>query len=279
MSAKFSQHPIFTFTEEISDICKPLRTLDISYFSHVNVNKHAQFSAIGTNPKFTKYYFENELYNNDIASNINELGDHVIWDLMPRCVQTEQMYKEAALFDIRHNFTIIHKEKEETNCYHFSTHINNRAFNQTYLSNIDLLNKFIQHFRGKVNASKHLLSAYDMKFELTEKSRLEDFGFKETNSILELEKKRKAFSSHLEVNSPRLKCAVILHKNTLKPITLAPQQMRCLLLLLGGKTNKEIARILHISYRTVEHHVDRIKDLLKVRNSKQLLINYIVQDT
>lgn len=67
------------------------------------------------------------------------------------------------------------------------------------------------------------------------------------------------------------------HKLTHKPIELPEQQAICLKLLAGGKTAKEIARELDISYRTVEGHIAKTMELLGCTSSKELIALYLCQ--
>lgn len=71
----------------------------------------------------------------------------------------------------------------------------------------------------------------------------------------------------------------IIHKDLNMPIFLSNQQSQCLRLLTHGKTSKEIATEMKLSYRTVEHYLERIKKLLGCSNNKELIIFYLDQLT
>lgn len=64
---------------------------------------------------------------------------------------------------------------------------------------------------------------------------------------------------------------------TSKPFYLTRQQENCLFLLIRGKTSKEIAKILTISYRTVEAHIASIKHTLNCQNKSELIEKSIDQ--
>lgn len=68
---------------------------------------------------------------------------------------------------------------------------------------------------------------------------------------------------------------VHLHRVTHKPVKLSEQQATVLKLLAHGKSAKEIARDLDISYRTVEGHLANIKDVLGCSSSMELISLYL----
>lgn len=64
------------------------------------------------------------------------------------------------------------------------------------------------------------------------------------------------------------------HKSLHTPIHLTEQQARCLKFLSQGKSAKEIAREMNISYRTVEGNIAKTMELLGCASSKELVALY-----
>jgi DNA-binding CsgD family transcriptional regulator len=60
-------------------------------------------------------------------------------------------------------------------------------------------------------------------------------------------------------------------------IALTTRQSECLFLLLQGKTAKQIAKILSISYRTVEEHTNYLKNKFGCQNKSELIVRAIEQ--
>lgn len=54
-------------------------------------------------------------------------------------------------------------------------------------------------------------------------------------------------------------------------LTLTPRQQDCARLLIEGITAKEIARVLQVSHRTVESHINLMKDKFQAKNRVQLI--------
>lgn len=67
---------------------------------------------------------------------------------------------------------------------------------------------------------------------------------------------------------------VIFHKTTHIAVHLSDQQALCLKLLAQGKSSKEIAQELKISYRTVEGHIAKAMEQLGCSSSKELIALY-----
>lgn len=66
----------------------------------------------------------------------------------------------------------------------------------------------------------------------------------------------------------------MLHRETKIPIYLSKQQSHCLVLLMQGKTAKDIAGKMNLSYRTVQHYFEWIRKILSCASNKELIIAY-----
>lgn len=64
---------------------------------------------------------------------------------------------------------------------------------------------------------------------------------------------------------------IFFHKISHTPVHLSEQQAICLKLLAQGKTSKEIARDLNISFRTVEGYIAKTMEILGCGSSKELI--------
>lgn len=82
---------------------------------------------------------------------------------------------------------------------------------------------------------------------------------------------KKPDSQSVQLNEKDL---VLFHKLTHLPVYLTGQQAVCLRLLAQGKSSKEIAREINISYRTVEGTLSKTMELLGCVSSKELIVLY-----
>lgn len=256
---KISKHPSIVHARDITDLCRPLHHLDISYFSHVHIDNKNRFSALCSNPDFTEHYIRSKYYNADIhMASMDQFNNFVIWDTIERSGQTEKMGIEALTFGIDHTFTIIESNEHGKDYYHFSTHLPCKSFNQVYLRNFDLLNQFIAYFKDKVSEEKILSSAYDHVFTID--GNAEGYIIKNEDVFTNLEEKRKGFITSL---------------NSANNFVFTKRENECLYFTVRGKTAKQIAQILGVSYRTIEEYLSNIKIKMRV-SSKAELIEKIV---
>jgi DNA-binding CsgD family transcriptional regulator len=78
---------------------------------------------------------------------------------------------------------------------------------------------------------------------------------------------------HLD-NSENTSQFKVLHKNLHMPVYLSSQQGKCLLLLVKGKSAKEIGLEMKLSHRTVEHYLEKIRRQLGCSSTRELIASY-----
>ena len=240
------QHPVLTNSQDIKDICQPLETLNITYFAHIQVDHQGLFSAISNNPAFHNHYINNEYYNADIhLASEADLGKYIVWDAIDCHGQSEKMNKEAEAFGIQHTFTIVEKNNKGKHYYHFSTNVTNKSINQSYIRNLELLKLFILHFNDKINPSKILSNAHDIKFSIAENAP----GFLLKNGNMTEDKTSRAlFLKKLQLAS-----------STSTP-DLSLREIEILSWLHRGKSLNQISEILQLAEITIKKHIAIIKD-------------------
>lgn len=246
-------HPNILLHNEIQSICKPLNRLNISYFCHVNINFKNEFSAIANNPEYHRYYLQNKHYNSDIHMANDELiHRYFIWDLVDTAGKSHEENVMAREFGVRHIFTVVDRNPNGKNYYHFATHVEDPAINHVYLNKMQMLESFILHFNSLVSDSHEIAKAYNIKFHLESEGKFEySCGQKK---ILESDHEfYKELLSH-SVASKRL----------------TKQQLDILYWLHNGKTINEIASIMGLADVTVNKHIGNIKNKLDCYTQFQL---------
>jgi len=170
------------------------------------------------------------------------------------------MCAEAGNFSIHNPFTIIKKNNNVIDYYHFASDWQDKKINQVYLANLDLLNLFIEHFTANIKQSKLLSKAYDFTFNLNNGNE-SNLKFEEDSNC-----DRAEFIRSINPKTSRLQIANKL---------LSKRQSEILKLVVQGKTIKEISKILNLSPRTVGHYFDTIKDKVNASSRSELIAKAI----
>lgn len=267
---KLKNHPMMLHHQAIKDICNPLNALNITTFSHVRVNNDQSFSCLVTDPDFAKNYMNKKHYNADVHADKNHchLLNCLMWDNIEAKGATAEMLQDAADFQFNSIFTIVQKQDDnQVDYYHFGTHLKNRAMNQLYVNQFDLLEQFIQHFNESVKRAPQIAAAYDITVELDQKS----FIFTEQDRVLfqALIIQREKFLNALSVQAFNMQIAA--HPQSCQLPYFTPGELKTIPMLLEGFTAKEIAKIQGVSYRTVEEYVATLKKKLQARNKPDLI--------
>lgn len=260
-----SKHPSILHANEISEICKPLEKLNISYFAHVKISNDKKFSAISSHPIFTEHYLKNKFYTADIHMvDEKRFGNFFVWDGIEFSGESARMCREAGEIGIHHPFTIIDRTEEGIEYFHFASNSTNRQVNQAYIANFDLLKMFIAYFKENVNQSKALSKAYAFKIDV---GAVPNTSFEDETIIYDR-------SEFLQNIHPVRKDNRILIDN----VKLSVRQSEIMRHVVRGKTMKEISKIMNLSPRTVGHYFETIKNKLNVGSRSELISKTIELD-
>lgn len=255
-----------TAFETINKICLPLQKIGIHLFSHDITFGHNKVAILTNNKKLFFTYYKNELPIICTSDEGRILEPGIYFNRY-----LEQSYQDCAqvLPIVTQKFQLINSihflEKEE-DCQHFFTFaakLKETDFMHFVINNMELLKNFIVYY--KKEAHDIIMEAKKPKHQilLPHLSNFNHDALKSCSSIIEA----KTINQQL----------VLLHKDTKKLIKLTPQQTHCFKFILQGYTAKEIAKVLNLSYRTVEHYLERIRFVLGCRNSKEIMFYYSKQ--
>lgn len=275
MNKLIVHHPALTHANEVRDICRPLEKLNISYFAHVHIDNDGKFSALTNNPGFTQHYLENEYYNADIhLADKNRFGNHVVWDAIERFGKSAKMHSEAAQFGVQHTFTLIDKNDNGQDYYHFANDSACKSINQIYLANIDLLKMFTLHFNENVAQSAALRHAYEMTFGIDPEA--EGYSTQFEDRFVIADHSRKEFLNSISVNENKIAATQFVNQYQSKLTPLTPRERECLHLYVRGHAAREISELLKLSRRTIEHYLESVKMKLGV-DTKNALIRMFLE--
>ncbi len=255
---QMSQHVDKYHSKLINKITEPLSNiLNIPYFSYQKVAADGRYTVISNKPDFYEFYLENNFHHLDpyliAPSNyrdgmITQVINNKIHELDPSI--GEIYVKAAKSFNVCDSIIFIFKELDQYEIYVFAMPPATRQHLQFCLSQVDLLDRFIKHF--KKSCQTILFDTDEMNVNIAD-IRGDNFNLYRPNYYLIDEDTRNSF---LETVSPE----EYMLRSQIKE--LSNRELESLHWMIQGKTAAETATILGISPRTVEAHRNRVRQKL-----------------
>jgi len=241
-----NNHIFYSASPDIAEIVKPLKRLGISYFTYGRKYADgATFCLQDGNDALSVYYKNKHYLKGNTECRIENYKEQVaLWSTLPNQKVIDECTR-AMGFD--HGMFMFHPHEDYNEVFAFATFKGNEKIINTYLTEMETFLKFKQYFREK--ADPIIKKAEQQKFILP------------FNDELDI---RSALENHDENHS------VLLSTCDNKKLT--KRQLECCLLLMKGKTAKDIALVLGLSHRTVEDYLNQIKIKLGCSNKTELII-------
>lgn len=263
-----TNHFTFRSIRKIQEVCAPLiNNLKITsfYFRRKYTNK-TTFN-LGNNGEWLEHFFTQHLYlQEDFDGNIIKYSSGCfVWpDLNIYQGKDLHIYQRAKdLFDISHGLTLIHKTKDYCDFYFFGTSAKNAFAINIYLNNIHLLERFIFFFKEQchelLNQAQQQSSRILLQQADGEQNDNNEFTIDFDNQII------KNF-----IHDTKIKKYYLNHENGI--ISISAREKDIIMALLKGKTTTETADKLFISKRTVENHIENIKNKLRCDHKFEMLL-------
>jgi len=245
----------------MEQICKPLDLLSITCFHYVKLYPNGSTVQL-TNRSLHLYDF--------YAEGLYRYGRFEYPDQchMPSYILSSTLDADAQKIfsfarnkhNIDHVITITKKNKENWEFYHFGGPTNCFGLPSFYLSNIDLLEKFIVYFHEK--AEKIIIQANKQRIHPDHASEASKNCV--TSSLEQQIKMRQKFLAQLAIK----KFSLVDYG---QKVVLTARETDCMREWFRGYSAREVAQKLCISQRTVETHIVHIKDKLQCNNKSQLI--------
>lgn len=238
-------HYSLQINSDIKEICKPFfEQYGLSHFCYVRLYNDGSFYTLISNEDLYQHHLSKGYL---IAPNINkqQLKNKFYYIVMP---ELEDGFNQAAYdyknyFGLTYPIYLIERNIGYFDLYIFgSTGTGFQSIN-FYLSNLSLLESFKSYFHDKASS-------------LVNKS--------QENKIIIPSSMKPNFQG-LEISKDKS----LANENRLRLLT--PREKECLCFILRGKTAKEIAGLMSISFRTVEFHIMNIKEKLNCSSRSQLI--------
>lgn len=256
--------------ETMQSVCNTFRAIGIENFHHDITFKGGEISMLTTNPEIFKTYHRNRtpsICTNESGRTL-ESGIYLDTHLMDNYQDCSTIIPEfVSKFnpDSKRLIFIIEKEAEYQHAYTLFPGFRGGDYIHWLINNLPTIKKSIDQYK---------ISAKNIIFEAQQPENRFTLPFYPSNlnpstNLTSIEKGTSLFNNETKTSGP-----AIVHKRTGKILTLAPQQTRCLASLLLGMSSKEIAISMGLSNRSVEHYIQRIRKILGLKSSKELLAEF-----
>lgn len=237
---------------EVIEICKPLKLFNIDYFLRTRFYKDKSYSLLTTHPLWTNYVLQKNLVGWVDFFSLTP-GEYLERDLIK-----ESLIFEEKQFNIFDRFLITSTHKNYVDTYFFAVQKPHTGIINFYYNHIDLLRKFIDYFECK---SEKLFKKADYNRIIKPSFLLDTYSVNPMLFQINDQKKK----SFLKLIGGR-------DNSVYQKLTL--REKECIENIAHGKTAKDIARIINISYRTVEKHLENAKIKLGLFSKNQLVDLY-----
>ncbi len=241
------------YENKINKSLIPLKQLGITYFAIQKVSVEGNWNIISSNPAWIEYSAGNQLFlydpslinPNHYKSGIFFVNAHEHDDFRNIfCKHSE------GIWDLGNALAIIEKNETECEFTFLSTAVKNKKIINTYLTKLNLLRQFKDYFKKENTSMFQQIEEYNVDLKRINKS------FFNTDNIIDI-----ATDSD-DAND--------LCNNFLFNI-LSIREKECVRYFLQGKTAKETAYSLGLSYRTIEEYFTNIKKKLGCKSKRNIL--------
>lgn len=246
-------------SEELSAICQDLFDLtDITFFAYSRFYKSRQFEVIISNEEIFEYFVKGEHYFTQMIDKC--FDDYVTgfaYDIhVGNDTEVDMLDEIKNKYNVSHFLGYQLKTKQHCDFFHFGTHADNDRIHNFYLMNLMFFRKFsrisLPLFRRIIK--EHTIPRVSIPYVPPQ--------HEDRHEKLPANQSLKILTDLIQrINQDSL---------TLDKNSISQRELECLQRLLEDKTAKEIAKELHISHRTVEHHRNRIKWRLGISSIKAL---------
>lgn len=252
-------HLTFTSGTDIAEICNPLNKLGITSFNYVRTYDDGSQVNLANIPAWLEYFYENEFYHIGAFERhpSKYQSGYALW---PQLSGQKIFFDARTYFNIDNGITIIEKQLDSCDFYYFGTTTNNSSIVNFYLNYIDLLKRFILYFKDRAN----LIIKRANENRIILPNHFEQHESPDNNETYVLESFKKEFLKETAIKNLRL-------TGDLEGELLTNKQLGCIIHLIEGKTAKEIAKILGVSYRTIEGHITKLKTRFNCHTKTELI--------
>lgn len=244
-----------SFSSEIEEIARPLKE-QFGVTSLVYGKNYSDGSEIRlTNqPFWIEYYYKNALYKiNGFEQKPQKLqSGYAVWSHLSH---HQPILQKAREFNIDHGMSLLNKDSDGYEFYFIGTTPDQPHVTNLLLNNLDFLHQFNFYFKEK--AAKLLKKVNENRIIIPGKYEhvsSQERGLPHKNNSIDLQKLLSFKKVYLE-----------------NGLTLSAREVACANSLVQGKSARIIAEELSLSPRTIETHLQHLKEKLQCHTKAELI--------
>src|SRR3990167_3606233 len=242
-------HILLKAQGDISDICRPLVDyLGIGYFHFRRTFKDGSYLILATNSNWPLYFIEKNI---PIKTPVSQalFNSKIYFCLWQGNIPDQTLSDAKNFYGIKNAIALVEKNDDYFDSYSFASTINCQNSTDIYINNMDAFSRFVPYFQEK---STRLIKEANKQI-IMPPAALKDLNIQKIMSLELCDDKKQKF-----INA--INC--ISFKTKLGRAILTKREAECLQHLARGKNRKEIARLISLSVRTVDTHLEKARNKL-----------------
>ena len=256
--------------DDIKSICKPLEQhFGLTSFVYLKYYYDGTEINLSNQPEWVEHYYTDEALTrqNTFAQHPdNYQSGFVLWSQLQG---HQEILQRARQFGIDHGVTIIKKVADGLEVCFFGTTSDRPEIVNHYLNNLDLLERFIIYFKeqarviiNKVNQQR--ITTFTDKFSQIKIVESDLYAIKPMLA-------REQFIAATELKQHHL-------EDEFQGIVLSAREIEVVNHLLKGMTSEEIGKTIHLSVRTIEDYLSRLRTKFSASSKSQLVQKLLQTD-
>lgn len=233
----------------------------INYFSYGVMDKNRNLNFVTSDYDLAEYYLDHEHYNTQFQNKSFEeieVGNLFLSASSTTAEQSHLREQISSNFGIGNLFGIYQRQGDEISFFTFGCDVKNVKAITYFLNNTN----FLKEYSATIQAiAKNLININELPpIHVTYKECNKTINDEETKIIIPKGKQLRILANLL-----------VQAKSNRKSLQLSNRELQCLEhILIGNGSSKEVARQLHISPRTAEHHIANLKTKLGCKKKSEL---------
>ena len=247
-------YKLLSKSNDIEELISPLNQyLKINYFNYVRILNGGKRTLLSNKPEYIQNFYETFKYN---EKNIIDIESHCkdtffTWDM---CQNQKTFIDAKNYYNIANGITLIKPQEDYLDLYYFGTTKDNYNACELYASSIHMFERFILYF---INRASELIDFSENHYFCLESKNHINNSYNMISVILDEISKDKNFKLSNLIEKTHIE---LTHKESL-----------CAIYILLQMSGLEISKVMGLSQRTIEYHINNMKNKLCCFSKNQLM--------